>query len=383
MQQAIDQQGVKDFVGKLLGIYTGCALTTLIDIGNQTGLFDAAAKNPATSQELAERAGLQERYVREWLGAMTTGGIFTYDPASRTYTLPLEHAVLLTGDTARNLAPMSQMLTVFGRNISQLVHCFREGGGIPYSAFWPAFTEAMGQAWRRIYDEHLLSGFLPAANGLPDRLQAGIHVADIGCGAGHAINVMAREYPLSTFVGYDIDPYAVEKAAAEARDLGLANARFEVCNVTQLPAMPPFDLIVAFDAIHDQVDPATVLRRVHDALAPGGTFLMIDFKFSSNLEENIRNPFAPLYYGISVMHCLTVSLAEGGAGLGTVWGIQVARRMVAEAGFTRVEVVDSPRPQNCIFICKKGAAVPAEKSRRNSGFSGPSESGRPVDPMES
>ncbi len=154
MQQAIDQQGVKDFVGKLLGIYTGCALTTLIDIGNQTGLFDAAAKNPAISQELAERAGLQERYVREWLGAMTTGGIFTYDPASWTYTLPLEHAVLLTGDTARNLAPMSQMLTVFGRNISQLVHCFREGGGIPYSAFWPAFTEAMGQAWRRIYDEH-------------------------------------------------------------------------------------------------------------------------------------------------------------------------------------------------------------------------------------
>jgi SAM-dependent methyltransferase len=369
MQQAIDQQRVKDFAGKLLGTYTGCALTTLVDIGNQTGLFDAAAKNPATSQELAERAGLHERYVREWLGAMTTGGIFTYDPTTRTYTLPAEHAVVLTGDTARNLAPMSQMLNVFGRNLSQLVQCFRDGGGIPYSAFWPAFTEAMGQGWRRIYDEHLLSGFLPAANGLPERLQAGIRVADIGCGAGHAVNIMAREYPNSTFVGYDIDPYAVEKAAAEARDLGLANARFEVCNVTQLPAVPRFDLIVAFDAIHDQVAPATVLRRVHDALAPDGTFLMIDFKFSSNLEENIGNPFAPLYYGISVMHCLTVSLAEGGAGLGTMWGIQVARRMLAEAGFTHVEVVDSPRPQNCIFICRKGEAGTSEENRHKSGFS--------------
>ncbi len=353
MQQPIDEQPVKEFAGKLLGAYTGCALTTLIDIGNQTGLFDAAAKSPATSQELAERAGLHERYVREWLGAMTTGGIFAYDPATRTYTLPPEHAALLTGDTARNLAPMSQMLNVFGRNVSQLVQCFRDGGGIPYSAFWPAFTESMANAWRRIYDEHLMSGFLPAAKGLPERLQAGIRVADIGCGAGHAVNVMAREYLHSTFVGYDIDPHAVEKAAAEARDFGLSNARFEVLDVTQLPPEPPFDLIVAFDAIHDQVAPATVLRRVSDALARGGTFLMIDFKFSSNLEENVGNPFAPLYYGISVMHCMTVSLAAGGAGLGTMWGIQLAQRMLAEAGFTSVEVADSPRPQNCIFICRK------------------------------
>lgn len=145
----------------------------------------------------------------------------------------------------------------------------------------------------------------------------------------------------------------MEKAAAEARDFGLSNARFEVLDVTQLPPEPPFDLIVAFDAIHDQVAPATVLRRVSDALARGGTFLMIDFKFSSNLEENVGNPFAPLYYGISVMHCMTVSLAAGGAGLGTMWGIQLAQRMLAEAGFTSVEVADSPRPQNCIFICRK------------------------------
>jgi len=351
MQRQIDQQRAKEFAGKLLGIYTGCALTKLIDVGHQTGLFDAASKAPATSQQLAERAGLSERYVREWLGAMTTGGLFAYDPASRTYTLPAEHAVLLSGDTARNLAPMSQMLNVFGRNLPQLVECFRFGGGIPYSEF-RGFARSMEDVWRRIYDQHLISGFLPAAVGLPERLQAGVRVADIGCGAGHAVNVMAREYPRSTFTGFDISAEAVERAAAEARDMGLTNAHFEVLDVAQLPAAPQFDLIVAFDAIHDQVAPATVLQRVSDALAPEGVFLMIDFKFSSHVED-VGNPFAPLYYGISVMHCMTVSLAEGGAGLGTMWGIQTARRMLNEAGFTQVEVVDSPRPQNCIYVCRK------------------------------
>jgi SAM-dependent methyltransferase len=247
---------------------------------------------------------------------------------------------------------MSQMLNVFGRNLPQLVECFRFGGGIPYSEF-RGFARSMEDVWRRIYDQHLISGFLPAAVGLPERLQAGVRVADIGCGAGHAVNVMAREYPRSTFTGFDISAEAVERAAAEARDMGLTNAHFEVLDVAQLPAAPQFDLIVAFDAIHDQVAPATVLQRVSDALAPEGVFLMIDFKFSSHVEENVGNPFAPLYYGISVMHCMTVSLAEGGAGLGTMWGIQTARRMLNEAGFTQVEVVDSPRPQNCIYVCRK------------------------------
>jgi 2-polyprenyl-3-methyl-5-hydroxy-6-metoxy-1,4-benzoquinol methylase len=231
MLQQVDPDRTKQFAAKLLGLYTGCALTKLIDIGHQTGLFDAWAKRPGTSHELAARAGLHERYVREWLGAMTTTGIFTYDPVSRTYSLPPEHAALLCGDTARNLAPMSQMLNVFGRNLPQLVQCFREGGGIPYTEF-RGFAQSMGDVWRRIYDEHLIRGFLPAAPGLPERLQEGISVADIGCGAGHAVNVMAREYPHSRFVGFDLSVEAIERAAAEALDMGLPNARFEVLDVT-------------------------------------------------------------------------------------------------------------------------------------------------------
>jgi 2-polyprenyl-3-methyl-5-hydroxy-6-metoxy-1,4-benzoquinol methylase len=135
--------------------------------------------------------------------------------------------------------------------------------------------------------------------------------------------------------------------------MGLANARFEVMDVTRLPGEPKFDLITSFDAIHDQRDPAAVLRRVADALAPEGTYLMMEPRASSNLEENIRKPFTAYMYGISVLHCMTVSLAEGGAGVGTAWGEQAARRMLAEAGFTSVEVVEAPGPQNDLYICRK------------------------------
>ncbi len=349
----LNQERVRRFAGQLLSLYTGCVLTKLIDVGYETGLLEAAAQGPGTSQQIAQRAGLNERYVREWLGGMTTGGIFTYDPASQTYALPPEHAVLLTGHTARNLAPMSKMLNHFGRHLPQLADCFRRGGGIPYSAFRPEFTERMDDMWRRIYDEHLLTGFLAVVPGLLDRLRTGIRVADIGCGTGHALNLMAKAYPESRFFGYDIGEDAIAKAAEEARAAGLANVRFEVRDVTMLPTEPKFDLITAFDAIHDQVSPAAVLRRAHDALAADGLFLIVDFKFSSAVEENIGNPFAPLYYGVSTMHCMTVSLAEGGAGLGTVWGIQLARQMLAQAGFTRVEVLDSPRPQNCMYVCRR------------------------------
>ena len=134
--------------------------------------------------------------------------------------------------------------------------------------------------------------------------------------------------------------------------MGLTNTGFEVLDVTRMPPEPKFDLIMSFDAIHDQRDPATVLRRVAGALAPGGVYLMVEPKASSKLEENIGNPFAPYMYGMSVLHCMTVSLAAGGAGLGTAWGEQTARRMLGEAGFTKVEVVDAPGPQNSIYTCR-------------------------------
>jgi len=353
MEQALDRKRVQDFARRLFGHYTSGMLALMVDVGHRTGLFEAAAKGAATSRELADRAGLDERYVREWLGAMVTGGIMEYDPGSRAFTLPPEHAVCLTGTSSRNLAANSQGLAMLAKRLPAVIECFKSGGGVPYSEFRPDFTEYMDASWRLLYDGLLIKGFLPVVKGLPERLGAGMRVGDLGCGTGHAINLMAREYPSSDFVGYDIAEDAIERARAEAREMGLSNARFEVADVTHLPAEAKFDLITSFDAIHDQRDPAAVLRSAAAALAPGGVYLAIEPRASSNLEENVKNPFAPWMYGVSVLHCMTVSLAVGGVGLGTVWGEQTARRFLAEAGFGSVEAVDAPGPQNTIFICRR------------------------------
>jgi SAM-dependent methyltransferase len=178
-------------------------------------------------------------------------------------------------------------------------------------------------------------------------------VLDIGCGTGHAVNVMARTYAPSSFVGFDIAEDAIERARQEAAQMGLRNVEFAVQDVTRLPSKSSFDLITAFDAVHDQREPAMVLKGVCDALRPDGLFMMIEFKFESDIADNIGNPFAPLYYGFSTMHCTTVSLAAGGPGLGAVWGDRTAKAMLRDAGFSRIERLDSPRPQNCIYVCRK------------------------------
>jgi ubiquinone/menaquinone biosynthesis C-methylase UbiE len=343
----------REFGAKLLQIYTGGMLTNLINIGYRTGLFEAATVGPATIGELSARAGLHERYVREWLGAMTTGGIFDYDEATGQFALPEERAALLTGGRARNAAPISGVIAHMSKHIPGIETCFRQGGGVGYDAFRPEFTSCMDDAWRRIYDDLLIGGFIASVDGLDERLRAGSRVLDVGCGTGHAINVMAKAYPASKFVGVDIAEDAIEAARREAAEMGLRNTSFAVHDVIQLPPGFSFDLITAFDTIHDLPQPEAALRSICGALAPDGLFLMIEFKFESDIAGNIGNPFAPLYYAFSTMHCTTVSLAVGGPGLGAVWGDATARRMLAEARFTQVERLDSPRPQNCIYVCRK------------------------------
>lgn len=353
MDQAPDRKRVQEFARTLFSHYTSGVVTLMVDIGHKTGLFDAAAKGSGTSAQIAERAGLDERYVREWLGAMTTGGIVDYDARARTFTLPVEHAVCLTGTSSRNLAGNSQVLAMLATRLPKVATCFREGGGVPYAEFRPDFTAYMDASWRLLYDGLLIKSLLPAVKGLPDRLAAGIRVADLGCGTGHAVNVMAREYPWSIFVGYDIAEDAIAKARAEADALGLTNATFHVADAAHVSADRKVDLVTSFDAIHDQRDPAAVLRAAAAALAPDGVYFMLEPRASSRLEENVGNPFGAYLYGMSVLHCMTVSLAEGGAGLGTAWGEEVARQYLAAAGFTSIDVVDVPGPQHSIYVCRK------------------------------
>ncbi|WP_410592942.1 class I SAM-dependent methyltransferase [Amycolatopsis sp. lyj-23] len=339
----------KDFAAHLTATMTGSALTMLIGIGHRTGLLAAAARGPATSAGLAARAGLQERYVREWLGAMVTGSVFTYD--GREYTFPPEHAKFLLGETAANLMPALLTLSAFTGVLPELERAFAEGGGVPRSAYGPhleTLGAKTGDSWQHIYREHLVDGFFGAVPGLTERLTAGARVLDLGCGTGHAVAVAARAFPASHFTGLDINPAVVE----QANEQRLPNADFVVGDAAELTADPPYDLITAFDAVHDQDRPDVVLRRVRRALAPDGLFFMVDTNFSSHLEKNVGHPLAALTYSISLMYCTTTSLAEGGAALGAVWGTEKAAEMLADAGFRHVEVLGSPRPQNCIYACR-------------------------------
>lgn len=350
----LDEAAVEAFAERLFGFYTGGMLTFLVDIGHRTGLFDAAARGPATSTALAQRADVHERYVREWLGAMVTGGVFDYDPDTTTYTLPPEHAACLTGDGADNLAPFSRLDTHLATHVHQVADAFRTGGGVPYEEFRPEFTDVMDHLGRGGFDEALVDHWLALVPGVRERLEAGARVADVGCGTGHAMVLLAAAFPASTFVGYDIAEDAIELARREAADAGLTNVTFEVRDAATLAVDEPFDLAFVFDAIHDQVEPATVLDRIHGMLAPDGQFLMFEPAVSSHLEDNVAHPMAPFLYSVSTLHCLTISLAHDGAGLGTAWGRQKACDMLAEAGFSDVRVEDVPNePINALFVGRR------------------------------
>jgi len=311
----------------------------MVSIGHRTGLFDAlAAAPPLTSAQLAERAGLHERYVREWLGAMVTGQLVDYDPATMTYTLPAERAAFLTRAAGiDNIALQTQYIALLGSVEDRIVACFRAGGGVPYTAFGD-FQRLMAEDSGTTFDAKLLTVTLPLVDGLTDRLRAGIDVADVGCGSGHALNLMAAAFPASRFTGYDFSDEGLGRGRAEAVQLGLANVRFEPTDVATLDVAARYDLITTFDAIHDQARPALVLAAIRKALRPGGVYLCVDVAASSDLAKNRALPLGPMLYTLSTMHCMTVSLALGGAGLGTVWGRELALEMLAAAGFTQVDV---------------------------------------------
>jgi len=335
---ALDQARAEAFGGQVVGIVNNAMLSFLISIGHRTGLFDRmAGLRPSTSHEIAGAAGLDERYVREWLGAMTAAKIVGHDAVAKTYVLPPEHAASLTRAAGPgNLASLMQYVALMGLVEDQIVECFQKGGGVPYSAF-PKFVEIMREESAAVFDATLTQVTVPMVAGLADRLRDGIDVADVGCGAGHAVNVLAREFPNSRFTGYDFSEEAIERARGEAKEWGLTNAAFELRDAAELDVKEAYDLITTFDSVHDQAQPRKMLKAISDALRPGGVYLCVDIAAHSEHAGNTEHPLGPMLYSISTMHCMTVSLAYGGEGLGTMWGEQKARELLAEAGFTKIE----------------------------------------------
>lgn len=338
-----DQQRAEEFAGRMVEVLNGGAIALMASIGHRTGLFDAmAGLPPSTSEHIAEAAGLNERYVREWLGAMVVGRVVEHDPERGTYRLPPEHAAWLTrAASPNNIAVAAQFIPVMGSVEEGIVERFRKGGGLPYSCyprFHAVMAENSGQSVVAVLKDHIL----PLVPGLTERLEEGIDVLDVGCGRGRALNLMARIFPNSRFVGYDLSEETIGRARAEAEANGTTNVRFEVKDAATLEEVERYDLITTFDAVHDQAKPAEVLGGIARALRPDGVYLMQDIAGSSYVHKNMDHPIGPYLYTISTMHCMTVSLAQDGEGLGTMWGEEKAREMLAEAGFANVEVEQLP-----------------------------------------
>lgn len=347
---------VEAFAGELLTMLNAGMLTLMVSIGHRTGLFDCMSSLPAAdSGAIAAASGLDERYVREWLGAMTTGRIVEHDPQNGTYWLSPEHAALLTRAAGPdNLATIAQYVSVLGQVESQVVDCFRHGGGVPYSEF-PQFQQLMAEESGQVFDATLLDVTVPLVPGLAERLAQGIDVADVGCGSGHAVNLLAQAYPASRFVGFDFSAEGVAAGRAEAAAKGLRNARFDVCDVATLSGPAAYDLVTTFDSVHDQAHPAQVLQGIHNLLRPDGIYLCVDIRAASDVAGNMDHPLGPLLYAVSCLHCMTVSLALGGDGLGTVWGEERALAMMRAAGFTEIDVrtVDGDII-NSYYIARRG-----------------------------
>jgi SAM-dependent methyltransferase len=327
-----------DFARRMLHTMNEAALALMVSVGHRTGLFDVMAEMPAaTSAEIAASAALDERYVREWLAVMTTGRIVDHDDATGSFSLPADHASWLTRAAGQNnLATGMQYIGLLAMVEDQVVDCFRHGGGVPYSAF-PRFQAVMAEDSGAGYDASLIEVTLPLVPGLIDRLRQGIDVADVGCGSGHAANLMAGAFPRSRFLGFDFSDAGITAARGEADRKDLTNVRFEKRDAAHLGEIARFDFITTFDSVHDQARPDLMLAGIAQALRPDGIYLCVDTAASSKLAENMHHPLGPFLYTVSCMHCMTVSLADGGMGLGAMWGEQTARQMLSDAGFGSIE----------------------------------------------
>lgn len=353
--EELDPTAVEAFGDRMIGVLNDACTALMTSIGHQVGLFETmAGRHPSTSAQVAQAAGLNARYVEEWLNAMTTARILLHDSSTGTYVLPGEHAAWLTDEAGPdNLARLMVYVPMLAEVEQGIVRCFRTGGGLSYSDY-PRFHALMAADSSAVVDASLIDVVVPLVAGLEDGLRKGIDVADIGCGRGHAINVMAAAFPHSRLTGYDFSAEAIDAARAEATTLGLTNARFEVLDVAALDKVAEFDLVTAFDAIHDQAHPGRVLAGIARTLRDDGTFLMVDIKASSQVEDNLEHPMGPFLYTISTMHCMSVSLGLDGDGLGAAWGEQLATSMLHDAGFANVDIAAvEADPVNNYYVCSR------------------------------
>ena len=354
------------FSQKLTDILNYGALNLAMGIGYRARLFDVMdsfdSHQPVSF--IAEKASLHERYVREWLGIMVMGGIvflFKDETGQDLFHLPKDHADLLTRRAGNaNMGVYTQEIPLLTSTVLVAVESgFKTGEGIPYEMY-PGFQRFMGQLADAKHRQVLVNRFLPSVeNGeIVKKLRAGISVCDIGCAEGVALTLMAEAFPKSHFTGIDISEKVLDTAKAMAGEKNLSNIIFEKqdasCLKQDRQLRKKFDYVTAFDAIHDQTKPMKALEGIHSIIKDDGSFSMVDIAASSDLSKNMDHPMGMFLYTVSLMHCMPVGLANGGTGLGMMWGREKAVEMLQGAGFGQVEVKEIPEdPFNLHFYCKK------------------------------
>ena len=355
-----DDSRVNALSQQLTTIFNSSALSLMVSIGHRTRLFDVLSLlPPSRSDQVAHAAGLQERYVREWLNVMVVGRILDYSVSDKTYSLPPEHAILLTRAAASptNMAALAQYIPVIASAEDHIVRCFVEGNGVPSSElhrFYAVVAEDNAQRAVAALEDYIL----PLVPNLLEDLRLGIDVLDIGCGRGYVLNKLARLFPNSQFTGYDLSEDAISTAIHRAQSQQLHNVYFQVKDTARLEEIENYNLITSFDAMQDQVAPAQLLRNIYNALRPDGVYLMQEIHAASDVSGNLNHPLAPLLYTVSCMHCMTTSPVATASlaadDLELVTGREKTCELLQEAGFTHIEIKQLPHDvvNDYYIVCK-------------------------------
>jgi 2-polyprenyl-3-methyl-5-hydroxy-6-metoxy-1,4-benzoquinol methylase len=331
------------------------ATIQMMSLGHQTGLFDYLSdKDFATESEIAIGSGLHLRYVTEWLKSMVVSGIMAYKKEDKTYKLKPEYSAWMTRAAGpNNLAAIAQYLPLIAGVEADILTAFQEGGGVPYEKYGK-FHRIMAEDSGNVANAILVDEAIQLSPEMVAKLESGATVLEFGCGMGNHLLLLAAHYPNSRFTGIDLCLEPIKKARERVHQQNLDNITFLVQDASAYTPAEAFDIILAFDAIHDQAHPDQLLTHVCSWLKEDGIFFIADIDGSSYVEKNIDHPLAPLFYTISTMHCTPVSLAQGGVGLGTMWGHELATSMLQTAGFEKVDIHRLETDiQNCYYVVRK------------------------------
>lgn len=350
-RSVLDPAKTEAFFGKVMGDLSGMIATWLAGIGDRYGLFSILTRyGPATAGELTARAGIDGHYAREWLAAMSSAGYLEYDPASQRFALPAEHAMVISEEGSPFfVGGFFQQFRGLNRIADRVADAFADGAGVPIALYDNDWFEGMERNTSAWFDNVLVQQWIPAMPDVRAKLENGALVADVGCGRGRALIRLAEAFPASSFVGYDLVAASLDPASANAAAAGVSGrVRFAQRDVeTGLPEL--YDVITAFDVVHDAAYPAGFLRAIRRALKPDGIFVCLDFNSSEKIEEN-AGPVGTFLYGSSIVYCMATSLAAGGEGLGAA-GLHDAKlhALSKEAGFSHVRRVPIDNPFNSLY----------------------------------